>query len=222
VDWHRWVTIMLSVKIESPDVDREIKRLSDIGGDFTPALKAGGKQLETDLRDHFAARNQEPNKEGWPKRNFWAGIRRSTALSSFSASEAVVLISDPAINQKVYGGTITPKRVRNLPLPMNADAYRAGSPRELQTNFLRLIVTRSGAYLVEREAVNIRPRGGKKVGYRPASEMGGRFWYHLVPSVTQQPDPRALPDESYLEGSVLAAIRGVLDAEILSASGGSA
>jgi len=205
---------MININISGPDLAPEIKRLADIGGDFTPAMKAGGKQLEKDLRDHFAARNEEPNKQGWPKKNFWSGIRRATALVYAVATEAVVSISDPAINQKVYGGTITPKRVRMLAIPMNADAYKAGSPRESQTNFLRLLVTRSGVYLVEREATNIRPRGGKKGGYRPASEMGGRFWYHLVPSVTQAKDERALPNESYLEGSVMSAIRGVFEKEL--------
>jgi len=209
---------MLSIQITSPGIEPEIKRLSELGKSVEPRriLAVAGKQLQDDLQDHFTARNSEPNKQGWPKKNFWAGIANATKFDSASVSdsEAVVVVNDPAINQKVYGGTIRPTHARNLAIPMNEDAYKAGKPSAIQRNFLRLIVTRSGAYLVEREAVNIRPRGGKKVGYRPASEMGGRFWYHLVPSVTQAKDERALPDASYLEGSVMSAIRGVFEKEL--------
>jgi len=205
---------MLIINITAPDLAPEIKRLNDLGrGGPAPQrmMKVAGKQLETDLRDHFTARNAEPNKQGWPKKNFWAGISRSTALASFSESEAVVSVSEPAINQKVFGGTITPKRGRNLAIPQNAEAYAAGSPRNLPANFLRLLVTRSGkVYLVENDPT-LRPRGKK--GYKPGMSFSGRFWYRLVPSVTQAPDPRALPYESYLEGSVLSAIRGVFDSE---------
>jgi len=207
---------MLSINIQSPDLAPEVTRLIALEKSVEPVriLKAAGKQLETDLQDHFSARNSEPNKRGFPKRNFWAGIRRSTALASVSDSEAVVSISNPAINQKVYGGTITPKSGRALALPMNADADKAGSPRALPTNFLHLIVTKSGVYLVEREATKIGLSRRKKGGYRPTGEMGGRFWYHLVPSVTQKKDERALPEPSYLEGSVTAAIRGVFEKEL--------
>jgi hypothetical protein len=205
---------MLSINITGPDLAPEIKRLSSIDRQVsgTAILKAAGKQLEIDLRDHFSARNQEPNKQGWPKKNFWAGIAEATALASVSDNEATVSVSDPAINQKVFGGTIKPKPGRNLTIPQNAEAYTAGSPRNLPANFLRLLVTRSGkVYLVENDP-NLRPRGKK--GYKPGMSFAGRFWYRLVPSVTQAPDPRALPEESYLEGSVMSAIRGVFDAQI--------
>ena len=203
---------MISINITAPDLAPEIKRLSELGkGIPAPAriLGAAGKQLEGDLRDHFAARNQEPNKQGFPKRNFWAGIQSSTALASVSDSEAVVAISAPAINQKVYGGTITPKRGRMLAIPLNAEAYAAGSPRALNANFLRILVSKSKkVFLVENDPT-LKPKGKK-----PGMSFGGRFWYRLVPSVTQEKDPRALPDESYLYGSVMSAIRGVLDAQV--------
>jgi hypothetical protein len=196
---------MLSINITAPDLGPEINRLQRMPSEPRRIMNAAGKQLEGDLRDHFQARNQEPNKQGFPRKNFWAGIGRATALSSYSASEAVVTVSDPAINQKVYGGTITPKRGRALAIPLIGEAYKAGSPRALQNNFLRLLVTKAGkAFLVERETTK-----GKSMSF------AGRFWYQLVPKVTQAPDPRALPEPSYLEGSVLAAIRGVIEPEIL-------
>jgi hypothetical protein len=209
---------MISINIAGPDIDSEIKRLIALDKSVEPRriLKAAGKQLQDDLQDHFSSRNSEPNKQGWPKKNFWAGIANATKFdsSSVSDSEAIVVINDPAINQKVYGGTIRPTHGRALAIPMNADAYKAGSPRKLQTNFLRLLVTRSGAYLVEREATKIGLSRRKKGGYRPTGQIGEKFWYHLVPSVTQAKDERALPESSFLEGSVMSAIRGVFEAEL--------
>lgn len=198
---------MLSINITAPDLGPEINRLQRMPSEPRRIMNAAGKQLEGDLRDHFQARNQEPNKQGFPRKNFWAGIANKTLFSSMSLSgdEAVVTVSDPAINQKVYGGTITPKRGRALAIPLIGEAYKAGSPRALQNNFLRLLVTKAGkAFLVERETTK-----GKSMSF------AGRFWYQLVPKVTQAPDPRALPEPSYLEGSVLAAIRGVIEPEIL-------
>jgi len=203
---------MLTITITEPAMPEELKSLPAFLAHPKPLLAAGGKQLVGDLRDHFGARNEEPNKMGWPKKNFWAGIRRSTELAEVSDSEAKVSISDPAINQKVFGGTITPKRGRNLAIPQNDEAYMAGSPRNLPAGFLRLLVARSGGvYLVENDS-SLRPKGKK--GSKPGMSFAGRFWYHLVPSVTQEPDPNALPDEDYLLGSVMYAIRGVLDTEI--------
>ena len=207
---------MLSINITAPDLEPEIKNLALLGKQVSgPAiLRAAGKQLETDLQYHFSVRNSEPNKQGFPKRNFWAGIAKSTKFdsTSISDSEAIVVVNAPAISQKVFGGTITPKSGRMLAIPMNAEAYAAGSPRALNTNFLRLLVTkRKRVFLVENDST-LKPKGKK--GYKPGMSFGGRFWYQLVPKVTQQPDPRALPDENYLLGSVMSAIRGVLDAQI--------
>lgn len=203
---------MLTINITEPAMPEELKSLPELLARPRPLLAAGGNQLASDLRDHFGERNEQPNKRGWPKKNFWAGIRSATALASVSDDSAIVSISDPAINQKVFGGTITPKRGRMLAIPENAEAYVAGSPRNLPAGFLRLLVARSGGvYLVENDS-SLQPKGKK--GSKPGMSFSGRFWYHLVPSVTQDPDPNALPDEDYLYGSVMFAIRGVLDAEI--------
>jgi len=201
---------MLTINITEPAMPEELKTIPKFLANPRPLLAAGGRQLVSDLQDHFAERNDQPNKKGWPKKNFWAGIRGATALAEVSDNSATVSISDPAINQKVYGGTITPKRGKMLAIPLIADAYVAGSPRTLPINFLRLMVARSGGvYLVENDSTRA-PKGRNK----PGMSFAGRFWYHLVPSVTQDPDPNALPNEDYLYGSVLYAIRGVLDNEI--------
>ena len=203
---------MLTINITEPEMPEELKRLPEFLANPKPLLAAGGKQLAGDLQDHFGIRNDQPNKRGWPKKNFWAGIRSATALAEVSDDSATVSISDPAINQKVFGGTITPKRGKMLAIPENADAYMAGSPRNLPAGFLRILVSRSGGvYLVENDS-SLRPKG--KRGSKPAMSFAGRFWYHLVPSVTQDPDPNALPNEDYLYGSVLYAIRNVMETKI--------
>lgn len=136
-----------------------------------------GRRAEIELRDHFGARNDEPNKNGWPSQNFWNDIAKATAFHDADENRALVLISDPRFNQKFYGGKITPKESKNLALPAIAAAY-GESPlqHELHPVFRRI----GGA-----------PRA------IALADKGGTIWYWLVRSVTQEADEDALPDEDH-------------------------
>ena len=37
-----------------------------------------GQTLANTMQDHFQSRNEEPNKQGWPKQNLWNRIRGAT------------------------------------------------------------------------------------------------------------------------------------------------
>lgn len=177
-----------------PDVLAAIAQSLD---DRQPLNAVLGKRAEIELRDHFEKRNAEPNKAGWDKLEFWARIRNATSFVSADKNAAHVVIADPAINQKVFGGTIKPRDATYLALPAIAEAY-GKSPRVF--DFLHVIRFHSGAVaLVETDRTLIRFGKKKKDGTRTVFDEGrslrGRVWYWLARSVTQAPDERALPTE---------------------------
>jgi hypothetical protein len=151
-----------------------------------------GKRGEIELREHFRERNAEPNKQGFPSADFWNRIRKATALSAVDESGATVSISDPAIAQKIYGGTITPKEGKYLTIPAIAAAY-GKSPRSINNlePFVRWINGAPRAF-----ALGIPATTGISSGKKGESESQGTVFYWLVLSVTQKRDPRALPERS--------------------------
>ncbi len=155
-----------------------------------PVLDAGSRAIGNDLRSHFRARNAEGNKRGWPRTNFWSKIRSQVAEMPATDTEGKVVIAAPELAQKIYGGTITPKRGKFLALPMTAEAKKAGSPREggMADLFIINCLKFGGGLWLARN---------KGKGKRAALELQ----YKLVPSVTQAPDPRALPPPETLETS---------------------
>jgi hypothetical protein len=153
-----------------------------------PLLAVLGRQLEASLRQHFLLREGEPNKRGWPKQHFWSRIRRATALSSVTATTATVTVTDPALAQKIHGGTIRPRPGRKfLALPLRAEA--AGRMPGSGLFFMR---TRRGKGLLV--AAGRAGRGGPRESVRP--------YYLLVPGVTQRADPRALPPQAALHAEL--------------------
>ena len=109
---------------------------------------------------------------------------------------------------------IAPQRCANLAIPANAQAYAAGSPREgggpgltfafgwdPERNCWRPALV--AAYNYQR-----RVQKGKRAGEltkaraAKATEGTGTVWYWLVKSVTQEADPRALPDPQDIEDAI--------------------
>lgn len=152
-----------------------------------------GKRTELELRDHFARREQSPNKRGWPKQHFWSRIRKATAFLSADDSGATVRVSDPALAQKIHGGTITPKEGKYLTLPAIAAAY-GRSPRLNKS--LRPMV---------------RYQGGQRRAVALQDKKSGTVWYWLVKSVTQQADPHALPADATVRSALVEEAGDYLD-----------
>lgn len=170
-----------------------------------PLHAAMGKRVEVEYRDHFAARDSEGNKQGWPSQHFWARIRTATAYRSADEAGAIVGIADPALAQKIHGGTITPKEGKYLTIPAIAEAY-GHSARSF--DFLQFRRFKSGAAaLVESDRTFLKFGRKRKDGSRKLSDEGrsqrGRVWYWLARSVTQKADARALPDEEKMTAALL-------------------
>jgi hypothetical protein len=138
-----------------------------------------GAELELQLKRHFTARDQEGNKRGWPRSHFWIREgRNKTALRSITNTSALVGVASVEIAHKLRGGTIRPGPGRRaLALPLRAEAAgvlpRAG--------------TIPGLFVLRSKAV------GKL--FLATTEPSGalRVFWKLVPSVTQEKDPRTLP-----------------------------
>jgi hypothetical protein len=172
-----------------------------------PLNAAVGKRGEVELRAHFLERNQEPNKKGWPRQDFWNRIRKSTALAAVDETGATIAISDPAFAGKMHDFTLKPKEGKYLTIPAIAEA--AGRSARTFQNLEPLVRWMNGKRraiaLVERQASNIKYGRERKDGTRSvthtSSSIGGVvFW--LVESVRQKKDPRALPKREDMENAL--------------------
>lgn len=176
----------MSLEIRIDATDAATPALAAIAASLTrrkPLHSALGKRAEVKLRRHYAKREAEPNKRGWPKQHFWGRIRKASAFVSADERDAIAGISDPAIAQKIHGGKITPKEGKYLTIPAIAAAY-GRSPRVVEglTPMVRYLGGRRRAVALQRE---------------------GTVWYWLVTSVTQRRDPRALPADTTMRNALL-------------------
>lgn len=154
-----------------------------------------GKELEVQLKAHFFRREQEGNKRGWPRSHFWAReVRAKTALREVTADKAVVGIASAQFRFKLTGGTIRPGPGRRaLALPLRPEVY----------GVLPRANTIPGLFV-------LRSKGLGKA-WLAAREGGAlRFYWRLLPSVHQAPDPRALPPVAELQS----ALEARADAEV--------
>jgi phage gpG-like protein len=154
-----------------------------------PLLKRMGRTLEQTLKRHFIARNQEPNKTGFPKKNFWEQIATATTFTDATNDTATVTISDPRLATKIYGGTIRPKKAKNIAIPLTPEASQAGSPRGAGAGETHLTIRRS--------------KGGKRTlfiaaGKKAIKDQEETLLWVLVHQVTHHPDPKALPTQTTL------------------------
>jgi hypothetical protein len=203
----------LSLSGDDDDLRRRVEMLERPRG----LMAAVGKRAEIELRNHFDKRNDEANKQGWPKRGFWGDVRQATALTYISDTEATITIAHPALNQKIHGGTITPKRGRFLAIPATQEAYAAGSPREGGMNLRPETIFMGGG----RTAVALVEAWSQSISYRKnsrgtkvkagAESQGGRVQYWLVKSVETQADEKALPTSDALQAAVEDEARKYLD-----------
>lgn len=165
-----------------------------------------GKRLEIELRRHFASRPS--NKNGWRTQGFWRRrIRQATSLASYDEKGATVTIADPAMNQKIYGGPLSPVEKKFLTIPARSEAY-GRSPRTFgnQLVFIPLDQFRTGqgggklvGMLVKRQPAKSRPVG-KRRGKAAKPKLEVYYW--CVQTVWQAPDKDALPPTAKLEAAL--------------------
>lgn len=193
--------IPLRLKV-SDDVTRQLDGRASKLRNMRPLMAAVAGEVRRGLQDHFEKKNSEGNKNGWPSAGFWADMRRATSITSVSETAATVTVADERLNLKIYGGLVTPKRGKMLAIPMSAEAYAAGSPREMGED---LVVKRLGPALflarAPQQAISYkRTKSGTKISR--GRETFEELMYRLVPSANVPRDPNALPDEPSMQRRV--------------------
>ena len=202
---------LLTIKFTAPvrNAARELLTRMEPAQVLTEINAVRGKAGENVVREHFRSRPR--NARGWKSSGFWnVRMRTATSLSHFDASTATVTIADPAMNQKVYGGPITPKEGKVLCIPARPEA--AGrSPRTFPG--LQYIPLRGRGKLV---GMLVMPANRKlSKGDKPDVY----FW--CLTHVTQFADKDALPPRAAFitalsdatEKQVTRALRGLNRAE---------
>ncbi|MHC1762915.1 MAG: hypothetical protein AB9869_01230 [Verrucomicrobiia bacterium] len=148
-----------------------------------PGLMIAGRAVANVLRAHYREKHaKEPNKLGGKRQNYWLGVRHSVNNPQPSgAAQVTVSISHPSIMQKIKGGTITAKRVSMLTIPVDKEAYgRRASVLERALNIKLFVIEQGGRAFLAGRTDSAAPL---------------RIFYVLKRSVTQKPDPTALPPE---------------------------
>jgi hypothetical protein len=185
----------------------ELNELTKQIGDSRSIAAACGKRLEVELRAHFSALDKKPNAKGWPKRHFWnRQVRNTISITSITSTTATVTIASPELVHRINGGTIRPKRGKTLAIPANAEAYKAGSPREANADQLDYLPLHQGnlvGALIRRfQSIIKRTKNGSS-----GKMVGGDVWYWLVRSVTTKPHPEELPNNTDLSNAIMETAR---------------
>ncbi len=150
-----------------------------------------GREVANQTKTHLRIKdaNQE-NKLGGKREHYFNRVAQSVQapVVSGDGKRVTVWINDPTFAQKVFGGKITAKRARNLSIPQTADAYgRTPHTFEQETGMtLFLVHTATGIGLAV-----------------AAANHGVTLQYVLTPSVTQEPDPTAMPNEQLLQDAAI-------------------
>jgi len=198
---------MIAVRITTQGFQEKLDRTLRAARNPRAVMAAVGREGANQLKNHFRQKDRtDVNKLGGPREHFWNKVAQSVQSPVLNAAGNVVSINinDPRFAQKVFGGVIRAKRVKNLAIPQTAEAYgRAPSTFEAETGFDLFFVSTRGAGVLAR-----------RVG-----EAGLQVEYILKPSVKQDPDPTALPDQQKFEQALADRADKVLQRQLSSGSG---
>jgi hypothetical protein len=144
------------------------------------------------VRKHFTHLNStRANAMGGKRTNFYTQAARGTS-SSVDANGANVSVNQVGIRQRIFGGTILPKKGKWLTIPARAEAYgrRASEFQDLKFGY------------AEDERGRERPalvRDSKSKEFW--GEEDAMFW--LVPKVVQKADPTVMPNLGQMREAIL-------------------
>lgn len=173
---------MTTVEVKITDTARaDLKKLAKKVTNPIPGLNIAGRAVANLLKAFYRDRDKEGNKLGGDRQHYWKGVAQAVNAPKAVTKDTVrVSISHPSILQKIFGGVIRAKRVGALTIPKHPDAYGRRASVLEQEKGIKLF--RLNSALVAKDA------SGKITIY-----------YLLRKSVTQQPDPKALPPKAEIQ-----------------------
>jgi len=192
---------MIGVKIDSSNARVYLSNILAQARRPVGILMVAGRAVGNLLKKWYRQRDREqPNKLGGPRTHFWLEVAGSVQAPVVAGDTTVtVAISHPLIAQKIFGGTIRAKRAKLLTIPQTPEAYgRTAATYEAETG-LTLI------FLKQNDHAILASR---------AQGQGLTVQYVLVPSVHQEPDPKALPPEQQMEQAALTAADKALQRQL--------
>ena len=200
---------MITIRYNDHGFSDRLPRLLAQLAEPTALLAILGREAGNRLRSHFRQKDRtEPNKLGGARTHFWRQVTDSVQSPRIASNKTSVVVSvtHPAIAQKVMGGTIRPKRVKFLTIPVAPEAHgRTTRTFEAETG-LKLFLLKVGTG--KKSAVLATARGG-----------GIQIEYVLRSSVTQSPDPTALPNPEAMSAALLKRAEGYVARKLAEAMG---
>lgn len=197
---------MMVIHLESGTVRNELGEITRIVEHPRRMLAAGAAAGRKELQRHFRERDAKGNKLGGKRTHFWADIYKSTQLGFITDRTADIDVGDSRFSQKVHGGTITAK----TPWP-GSGLLLLTIPVDPRAHGRRVSVTARETGL---KLVFIGSAAGGVIGNFAKQAGQDQVFYACVPSVTQAPDPEALPDREKFEQVVVEAARKNLASQI--------
>lgn len=188
---------MMVIHLNSGEARNQLQELTRRIEHPRQVLAAGASAGRQTLQRHFTDKDRVGNKLGGRRTHFWQDVMRSTQLGEITDRTADIEIGDFRFPQRLYGGTITAKTpwrgsgLRLLTIPVDPRAHgRRASVFKRETGLqLIFLGNASGGELLAHEA-----------GAQDLTVI-----YICQPSVTQKPDPTALPDREQLERDIIEA-----------------
>jgi hypothetical protein len=185
---------MITFTYQDRGFQTKLRRLHGMARNPRGLMSVLGREAANHLKRHFRDKDRSDasalGSAGGRRQHFWLHVSRSVQNPVVSANgrRVIVSINDPRILQKVYGGTIRPKRAKMLAIPIIPEAYGRSPSVYQQETGNQLAAISSGANAV--------------LGF---AGQGGFFTavYVLKRSVTQRADPTALPDESRMTAALI-------------------
>lgn len=196
---------MIAFRIDEQGFEQQMGHVLSQARRPEGVLAVAGREGANQLRKHFLEKDRTDVNKLAPDRreHLWQQFAHAVQAPVVDAAgnRVTIAVNHPVIAQKVFGGTITAKRGVNLAIPEAEQAYgRAPAVFEQETG-LTLIFVKANDHIFLAARID---KDSKSL----------QVEYLLTPSVHQEADPTALPDEAEWKARILARSQEALDRQL--------
>jgi hypothetical protein len=207
----------------------QIRTIARKIGGRVAALTIAGRAGMGIVQRHLREKNESnPNKIGGRRTNFWSEVARSVFVGKATANSVTISIGHPAIGIRYHGGTIVPKRVKYLTIPLIPEAYgktaltyetnvaahalRSKNPTRRAAGQQMAAALRSGSR--SGALFPVRTKAGNLVLAEHTSDGGIKPVFSLVKSVKIKADKTALPSDDVFTAAVMSDLSDYADSVV--------